>query len=117
MANGEVWPSQRNIHFSHGTSSSGLRNHLDKWHCALYLQLAKEHGWTIQLPSHRDAIARQAAAAQSVVQHTPFSPDGLLNRLVWFIVANDQVCMYLPDINLYLTNMQEYQCRGEPTIS
>ena len=89
MANGEVWLSQHNIHFSHRTSSSGLCNHLDKWHHTLYLQLAKEHGWTIQLPSHRDAIARQAAAAQSVVQHMPFSPDGLLNCLIRFIVAND----------------------------
>jgi hypothetical protein len=91
MANGEVWPAQCNIHFSHGMSSSSLHNHLDRWHCTLYLQLAEEHSWTIQLPSHRDAIARQTAATQLAVQHTPFSSDGLLDRLVQFIVANNQV--------------------------
>jgi hypothetical protein len=91
---GANWPTNRRINFSHKTANSGLRAHLDRWHRAIYTQRATQYGWTNQLPSFvkEQAESAQANAANDSVMQVPYSAQGAVDRLVRFIVANDQVC-------------------------
>jgi hypothetical protein len=81
--------------FQYGTSSTNLRPHLEKYHKDDYLKLIRIKGWVNQLPSAKQA--QEAQAAESATELTvgqarpPFTTEGLLNHIVNFIVANDQV--------------------------
>lgn len=92
------WPAEQQFAYSHHTATSGLRNHLDRFHRAQYTDFAIQYGWTNALPSFKkEQAAQEAARAQALnlVHHAPgpvpFTSDGLLARLVEFIVSNDQV--------------------------
>jgi hypothetical protein len=80
--------------YSHGTPNGPLRNHIEKWHKELYLQLVDERGWANQLPSFKAEASHLAVTAIGPVSRTPFSPDGAIEKLVQFIVVNDQVCIH-----------------------
>lgn len=76
--------------YQHNTSNTQLRVHLDKFHRVKYLELAAQRGWTIQLASQKEV--RRIAISNTVESaRTPFSADAVIDQIVKFIVANDQV--------------------------
>lgn len=95
-----------NAHLHHhalSTASGTLRNHLDKSHRAEYDRLCAQNGWKNYLA---EADIQKAAKAKEVIQvakRESFTMDGLLNRLVRFIVADDQVSNYVSLRNFLLT--------------
>src|ERR1700678_187035 len=80
------WPPSRTYTYSTSTLNTGLRGHLDKFHKEEYIKLAKERGWTTVLPSVKRELALVAPAKKPM-----FSIEGVTQRLVRFIAANDQV--------------------------
>jgi hypothetical protein len=85
------------VNFSHTTSNTSLRPHLEKYHVDLYMRLAKERGWEIFLPGYRSQARSQAASDASASQVPPvvqFSEERFQQYLLNFIVADDQVCLY-----------------------
>jgi hypothetical protein len=80
--------------YSQKTSTTSLRPHIEKYHRDLYLSLAKERGWKIQLPGIQSQARSQAASEIAALQAG--QPDRLdqstFHRyLVNFIVVDDQV--------------------------
>jgi hypothetical protein len=57
LNNPAEWPPSRTYSYSTLTSNTGLRGHLDKFHKAEYIKLAKERGWTTVLPSVKQELA------------------------------------------------------------
>jgi hypothetical protein len=88
------WPSKIHYEYSPNTSNTSLRPHIQKHHLDLFLRLAKEKGWTIQLPGlvsqSRSQAANEAAASQ-VRQPEKFDEKTFHQHLVNFIIADDQV--------------------------
>src|SRR5271168_5211164 len=82
------WPSSRGFTYAPSTSNTVLRKHLDRYHKAEYLKLAKEKGWATTLP--RPSIKLQVSIAP-VKPRITFSLEQVLQKLVRFIAANDQV--------------------------
>jgi hypothetical protein len=92
-ANPTAWPNGRTYVFSDSTSTSSLRPHLEKYHSQLYLKLAQERGWKIQLPGIVSR-ARSNASGSAESQGSPldnFNEETFHNYLLRFIVADDQV--------------------------
>jgi hypothetical protein len=84
--------------YSLKTSNSSLRPHIGKQHLDLYKKLAKERGWNILY-----VIKDRSETSDSVVppsaegeQCELFSEELFRKRLVYFIVADDQVCIFAP---------------------
>ena len=83
--------------YSATTSNTTLRHHLDKVHKNEYLRISSTKGWKTQLPSSR-ATSEAPSDSQSGSNgqfRTPFSAKALLNHLVEFIIADDQVRIIL----------------------
>ena len=75
------------------TLTTSLRPHLEKRHLGLYMSLAKERGWEVKLPSILKQARSQASVAASEGERPDaFSEIAFHERLVKFIVINDQVC-------------------------
>jgi hypothetical protein len=76
------------------TSNTTLRPHIEKQHLDLYMSLVKEKGWAIMLPTlvsqARSQTSRAAAGSEDGRPDT-FSVTALHERLIKFIVVNDQV--------------------------
>jgi len=96
VAAGTPWLAKQTFAYLHNTSTSGLHNHIDEFHSTQYTELALIHGWLNLLPSFRKAQAAQkkelaAAHMLAATGQVPFTPNGLLQHLVDFIVVNNQV--------------------------
>ena len=94
--NPAAWPNGRTYIFSDSTSTSSLRPHLEKYHSELYLSLAQERGWKIQLPGIVSQ-ARSNVGENANSQDSPpddFSEETFHNYLLRFIVADDQVPIF-----------------------
>ena len=98
-------PSFRgNFQFSAGTSNSSLRCHLDSKHKDEYLLLHLAKGWKNELASMKTtiSIASLSNPGSEVQPRVPFSRRSLLDHLLDFIIADDQVgalrcCLYHAD--------------------
>jgi hypothetical protein len=86
LANKEEWPPSKKYSYMQTTLNAPLQSHLDRHHHTKYLHKAEKQGWTIQLVSQKDVLWK--AIVGSCV---PFSMDAVVEHLVKFIVANDQV--------------------------
>jgi hypothetical protein len=89
LENKAEWPKGCNFKYSPNTGSTGLRSHLERFHAADYLKLAKEQNWVVQLPHLKAKMA--AAAVVNAKKQIMFSADAVTDHLVHFIAANDQV--------------------------
>ena len=90
------WLGDRNYSFSHRTATTNLHPHLDKFHQAQYTALIEAWGWpNLLLSKAKEEKARQAllqvVATNVPIKQPLFTTEGLLNHLVWFIIANNQV--------------------------
>lgn len=94
-ANPGAWPSGKKYTYSHTTSTTSLRPHIERNHLDYYLSIYKEKGWAIQLPGlvsqARSQSAKEASASQ-VRRSGEFSQQKFHEHLLKFIVADDQVC-------------------------
>lgn len=93
--NPTAWPNGRTYTFSDSTSTSSLRPHLEKYHSELYLSLAQERGWKIQLPGVVSRARSNAGEASQDSRPDEFSEETFHNYLMRFIVADDQVSFLL----------------------
>ena len=80
------WPSSRGFTYATSTSNTVLRKHLDRYHKDEYLKLAKEKSWTTMLPSVKLQVSIAPIKPKII-----FSPEQVLQKLIRFIAANDQV--------------------------
>lgn len=99
-ANPAAWPHGQKYDFSKGTSTSSLRPHLEKYHHDLYMKLAQERNWKIQLPGFLSQARRSNAASGSNSNASKLSPDDFSeetfhNYILRFIIADDQVLILL----------------------
>jgi hypothetical protein len=88
------WSSRIHYEYSLKTLTTSLRPHIEKHHLELYLTLAKEKGWKIQLPglvSQAQSQATNEAAMLQVEQPDQFDERSFHQHLLNFIVADDQV--------------------------
>ena len=69
------------------TSSYNLRNHLKTKHLAEYTQACLEHGWSYLDPE----VKVPTVGENCKTALPPFSPETLLEYLVRFVTADDQV--------------------------
>lgn len=91
------WPSSTRYEYSHTTSTTSLRPHIEKHHLELYLTLAKEKGWNILLPglvSQARSQATTKAATSEGGRPDKFDERTFHQHLMNFIVADDQVCSH-----------------------
>jgi hypothetical protein len=82
--------------YAKGTSNTGLRAHICKYHAKAYIEVCEKNGWHIvipelqkkptqsQLDSHLHPVVKKGKRKQ-------FTKDHFLKALVDFIVADDQV--------------------------
>lgn len=84
--------------FSRTTLTSSLRPHIEKFHLNLFMKLAKERGWKIQLPGLVSQARSQAsvAAAAGLGPVAQFDEKTFHRYLVNFIVSDDQARFQLP---------------------
>lgn len=92
-------PSTQIPKFSYSlrTSNSSLRPHIRREHLDLFMSLAKQRGWNVSY------VTGQSETSDSVVppsaegeQREQFSEELFRKRLLNFIVADDQVCIFAP---------------------
>ena len=102
---------ERGISFQYAlqTSTGSLRYHLRRLHYDLYISTCKQEGWNDYLQEHKkpgyDANHATAPAAPHGPSRSliPFSQEGLIDALVKFIVADDQVnYLFLSCFSLFL---------------
>jgi hypothetical protein len=96
---------QGSFQFSAGTSGSSLRSHLDTEHKVEYLRVHLAKGWKNELPSIKAAksVATVSNSGSEVQPCVPFTWQSLVDHLVDFIIADDQVstfcrCLYHADV-------------------
>lgn len=86
-----------NFQYAAQTSTGPLRGHLRRLHYDLYISTCKQEGWDEYLQEHEKPGYDANRAAALVAPHgpspslIPFSQEGLIDALVKFIVADDQV--------------------------
>jgi hypothetical protein len=73
------------------TATGTLRAHLGKSHRVEYDRLCAQNGWKNHLAETDIQKAEKAKTVIQIAKREQFSMDGLLNRIVKFIVADDQV--------------------------
>src|SRR5215510_7610148 len=103
---GQLGPNV-NFKFSHNTSNSSLRPHIEKHHLELFKTLAEARGWPIHLKGlvlQAQSQAASEAAASQVGQIVEFNQEALNQYLLSFIVANDQV-RYALVWSIYMSNL------------
>lgn len=81
-------------HHAITTATGTLRNHLGKSHREEYDRKCAEGGWKNHLAEADKQKAAKNKGAMQVAKREAFSMDGLLNRIVKFIVADDQVILF-----------------------
>ena len=81
--------------FSSKTGNTSLQTHLESIHRTEYLELCEDKGWVNMLPKMRKDVGSGAGNAggggDGGAPRDTFSQSRLLQYLVNFIVANDQV--------------------------
>jgi hypothetical protein len=81
-----------NYIYSTTTANNNLRNHLYKHHAEEYDRVVLEHNWKYKLSTQsNDSVSRKNAGSVRDRALPQFSPAAFLERLVCFIVADDQV--------------------------
>jgi hypothetical protein len=81
-----------NVHHHAITTATGtLRNHLGKAHREDYDKLCAQNGWKNNLAEADIQKAAKEKAVSQAAKREEFTVNGLLHRLVRFIVADDQV--------------------------
>jgi uncharacterized membrane-anchored protein len=78
-------------HHATSTATGTLRNHLDKAHRAEYDTICSQNGWKNHLTEADQQKAAKAIEVTQVAKRESFTMDGLLKRIVKFVVADDQV--------------------------
>jgi hypothetical protein len=99
---GELPPGFANFSYGPTTSITTQRAHLGRMHIHEWVAAADEGGWATS-KTMADAMMknnymadRQTPEQQAGPQaRVPFSNDQLVKHIVAFIVANDQVCLFL----------------------
>jgi hypothetical protein len=91
-----AWAEKNSYQFSFSkkTSTTSLRPHIEKHHLELFLRLAAERGWKVQLPGLVSQARSQAASEASASQgqrSVEFSEQKFQQYLLNFIIADDQV--------------------------
>lgn len=96
-------PSSVVISYAHGSSITTLRGHLERVHLERYLKgVGKE--WPNKLPSFRSLARSQAtsrASASQVGRPDEFNEEKFHQRLLNFIVVDDQVRFRLLSFNIH----------------
>ena len=77
------------------SSNPTVRVHIEKYHLALFLQLAKERNWKIQLKGLVSEARSLAASEVTKPEQDEFDEATFHRYLSNFIIADDQVCPYL----------------------
>ena len=80
--------------YSKKMSTISLRPHIERHHLELFLRLAKEKSWKIQLPGLVSQARSQAASKASALRGQPsveFNEQKFQQYLLDFIIADDQV--------------------------
>lgn len=82
------------------TANGNLRHHLESHHEAKYVEVCASKGWKIQLAKRaaREALTQTTLDLHTQLNVTPrpsFSPKLFLQHLVNFIVADDQVRLFI----------------------
>ncbi len=88
------WPPNIRFVYSQKMSTTSLCPHIEKYHRDLFLSLAKERGWKMQLPGLQSQAQSQAAsetAASQAGQLDKFDENTFHQYLVKFIVMDNQV--------------------------
>jgi hypothetical protein len=98
-----------NFRYAAQTSTGPLRGHLRRLHYDLYISTCKQEGWNEYLEEHEkpgydaNRAAALAAPCGPSSSRIPFSQEGLIDALVKFIVADDQVnYLFLLYFSLFL---------------
>lgn len=84
-------PNAHVHHHATTTSTGTLRVHLNKSHRVEYDRICAQKGWNNSLAEADTRKAAKEKEAIQVAKRELFTVDGLLNRIVKFIVADDQV--------------------------
>jgi hypothetical protein len=95
-ANPNTWDGKIKYEYSVKSSTTTLRPHIERFHLQEYLQLQKEHGWTVMLPGLVSQARSQAASTANSLQEEArekWDEPTFLRHLVRFIVTDDQVCL------------------------
>lgn len=93
-----------NLHHHALTTATGtLRNHLGKAHREEYDRICAENGWKNNLAEADLQKVAKEKVVEQLAKREEFTVDGLLNRIVRFIVADDQVRLY--SLELISTNI------------
>ena len=84
---------QWNATYKPTTGYSALRGHLERHHEEEYLKVCQESGWKVMLPTwlKKEKVTLDTALQEAQGSRVPFSPEEFLERLVNWIVADDQV--------------------------
>jgi hypothetical protein len=78
-------------HHALSTATGTLRNHLGKAHREDYDRICAQNGFKNNLAAADLQKAAKEEAVIQVAKREEFTVDGLLNRIMKFIVADDQV--------------------------
>jgi hypothetical protein len=114
--NREKDPTAQVHHHALSTSTSTLRNHLNKAHRAKYDAICAQNSWKNHLKDTEKQKAEAANVVARVAAREPFNVKGLLNRIARFIVADDQVFFFKSFIIFLLIIITVYQSCGMPRI-
>lgn len=90
------WDPRVRYEYKRSCSTTSLRPHIEKHHLELYLELQKERGWEILLPTLVSQARSQARSTDMSAQERvrdKFDEDTFHRYLVNFVVADDQVCL------------------------
>jgi hypothetical protein len=74
------------------TGPSNLKKHLFTIHPARYREVAKKYNWSVTLLDKLQAKLRTQKSGRQLLE---YSPDGFIQYLVRWIVADDQVNIVL----------------------
>ena len=95
-------------HHALSTSTSTLRNHLNKVHRAEYNTICTENSWKNHLKDTEKQKAEAAKVVARAASRESFSMDELLKRIAGFIVADDQVCLFLFQVICHISSNHNY---------
>lgn len=82
-----VPPGIKNYMYGTSTANTNLRNHLLKLHNAEYTQRCEQENWSYATPK----VAKPTVGDNRKSALPSFSPEALLDYLVRFVTADDQV--------------------------
>jgi hypothetical protein len=91
--NPHAFPKKELPSYSPKTATTGLRRHLTKKHVPEYAQACKDLGWDIHRDPDPDAGPLPAPARDK--ERESFTSEGLLRHVINFIVADDQVSIWV----------------------